>query len=475
VSETVAALSELLDAADKATDRPTSYLIGQLAAELIGSASDAELSQMIVATHRQSGPSESLLPMLSGLLQGVLADRQAAGQTGSLLTVRERVLNLLAIEPRNPTRLSTEIGCSIATASRALRRLHDSGLVKKAPTAEHSDRRHVVYQLTDNGQKRQLDHFFGRLEDDPISEDKYEDEDYDYDQPLAQLIQLVADLNKYDPAIAAELYPALDALKDRVEDPDLRVAALGELSVLSRWTPDLVSAEQSRSWVDELIAQAQKENPLAAARAYYERAGWTILYNSDDTSIEEDLTKAQKYAAAAGGPDGADRNAWIVYQRSNRALRQRDWRQAESLALAASTEFDSLGDRHGQLASQIVAARAELALGELTAADDQLAEVVESARRHGYKRQIADGLFWRGQAKIGNDDDDGRDILGTAAELYSALGDQNLSAVAKVSARRAVFIAGEVDDATARSLREELEQTSAETEKSTVTRPSPAY
>jgi hypothetical protein len=111
VSETAAALGELLDSADEVIDSSTAYLIGQLAAELIASASEADLSRLIVATEdsRQSGssdreaapsPRQLLLSMLSGLLQGVLADRQSAGRTHSALTVRERMLNLLAIEPR---------------------------------------------------------------------------------------------------------------------------------------------------------------------------------------------------------------------------------------------------------------------------------------------------------------------------------------------------------------------------------------
>ena len=246
--------------------------------------------------------------------------------------------------------------------------------------------------------------------------------------------------------------------------------------MLSRSKPDLVSAEQSRSWLDEMITLAQEENPLIAARAYYERARWTMRYhNADDSSIEDDLATAQKYAAAAGGPDGARRNAWCLYQRSTRALWRWDWTQAQSLARAASTEFDDLGEHHGRLASQIVGARAELALGKVAAAYDQLAEVVESAKRYGYKRQIADGLFWWGQAKILKDEADAREILDAAADLYSELGDQDWSAVAKASAETAPFITGEMDAAAARSLRKELEKTSAEIEKSTDTVSSPAH
>lgn len=485
VSETVASLGELLDSADEVVDGPTSYLIGQLAAELIGSASDAELSRLIVAAHRQSGSSDrevapparqSLLSMLSGLLQGVLGDRESAGRAGSPLTVRERVLNLLAIEPRNPKSLSSEIGCSMATASRALRRLHDNELVEKTSNPDLADGRYVMYQLTDKGEKRQEDRFFGQLEDDPVSEGDYEDDGYDYGQSLTQLTQLVAELNNHDPAIAAELCPALDAFKDRVDDPELRAAALGELSVLSRSRPDLVSAERSHDWVDEFIALAQDENPLIAARAYYERARWTMRYhNSDDSSIEGDLTTAQKHAAEAGGPEGAYRNAWCLYQRASRALWRRDWTQAESLARSASTQFANVGDHHGWLTSQIVAARAELALGEVTAAADHLAEVVESAKRYSYKRQLADGLFWWGQAKIWIDDDDARETLDAAAKLYSELGDQDWSAVAKSSAETALFIAGEMNAKAARSLRKELEKTSAEIEKSTDTLSSLAH
>lgn len=477
VSETAVALGELLDS-DEAIDGPTSYLIGQLAAELITSASsDAELSQLIVTTHQQSGSPgrrvgrtsrESLFPMLSGLFQGVLADRQSAGTPDSPLTVRERVLNLLAIEPQNPTSLATEIGCAPATASRALGRLRRARLVESRPNAETADGRNVTYQLTTKGEERQDDRFLGRLDYDPVLEDDYEDDGYDYGQPLAELTQLVAGLNKHDPAIAAELYRALDALQDRVDDSELRAAALGELSALSHSKPDLVSAEQSRSWVDELLALAQEDNPLIAARAHYERARWVMRYQStDESSIEDDLTTAQRYAAAAGGTDGANLNAWCLYQRSSWALLRLDRTHAESLARAASSEFDSLGDHYGRLASQIVTARAKFGLGEITAADDMLAEVVESARRLGYKRQLADGLFWRGQTKVWIDVDEAREILLAAAVLYSALGDQDWSARARTSAETARVTAGDINAATARSVRKELEKMSAEIEKST--------
>jgi DNA-binding MarR family transcriptional regulator len=276
VSETVAALDELLDSAGEVVDGPTSYLIGQLAAELIGSASDAELGRMIVAAHRQGGSSDrevapparqSLLSLLSGLLQGVLADRESAGRAGSPLTVRERVLTLLAIEPRNPNSLSAEIGCNAATVSRALRRLQNSELVVRAPTSEHSDGRYAIYRLTEKGEDRQKDRFFGRLnEDDPVLGGDYEDEGYDYGQPLEQLTQLVADLNKHDPVIAAKLYPALDALKGQVDDPELRAAAVTGLTAVGRSTSDVVPVQKSASLVDKLLDFADQENPLSALR-----------------------------------------------------------------------------------------------------------------------------------------------------------------------------------------------------------------
>jgi len=479
VSETVAALSELLDSADEAISGSKSYLVGQLAAELITSASEAELSQLIVATHQPSSSSdrqvasasrESLYAMLSGLLQGVLADRQSGATAGSPLTVRERVLNLLATEPRNPKSLSTEIGCSMATTSRALSRLHHNELVEKTSNPDLADGRYVMYRLTDKGKKRQEDRFFGRLEDDPISGDDYEDDEHDYGRSLAQLTQLVAELSEHDPVIASGLYPTLEVLKDQVDDPQLRAEALGKLSVLARCKPDLVSSEQSRGWVDELLALAlaQEGDPLIAARAHYERARWAMRYESmAESSIEDDLATAQESAAASGGPDGADLHAWCLYQQSSWAAMRWDWTHAESLARGASSEFDRLGDHYGRLASQIVAARAKLALGEGIAADDMLDEVVKSARRLGYKRLIADGLFWQGQAKIWINDDQAREILVAAAALYSALGDQEKSAMARASAEMAPFIAGDKTAEAARSLRTELEKTSAEIKEST--------
>jgi hypothetical protein len=473
VSETAVALGELLDSAEGVIDGPTSYLIGQLAAELVTSSPDAVLSEVIVTTHqdRQAAPisRESLFPMLSGLLQGVLSHRQYAGRAGSPLTVRERVLNLLAIEPRNPKSLSAEIGCSVATASRALSRLRDSELVERTSNSEHSDGRYVMYQLTEAGGRRQDDHFFGLLgDDDPVAGDDYEHDEYDYGHSLAQLTQLVAELSNQDPVIASGLYPTLELLKDQVDDPQLRADALGKLSVLARCKPDLVSAEQSRGWVDELLALAQEGNPLIDARAHYERARWAMRYESMvESSIEDDLATAAESADAAGGPDGADLHAWCLYQQSSWAAMRWEWTRAESLAREASSEFDRLGDHYGRLVSHIVAARAKLALGEGIAADDMFAEVVNSARHLGYKRLIAEGLFWQGQAKIWINDDQAREILLAAAVLYSALGDQDKSAMASASAEMAPFIAGDKTAEAARSLRTELEKTSAEIEEAT--------
>jgi len=478
VSETVASLGELLDSAEEVVDGPTSYLVGQLAAELISSASDAELNQMIVAAHQHSGSSDrevtpsarqSILSMLLGLLQGVLADRESAGHTASPLTVRERVLNLLATEPRNPKSLSNEIGCSMATASRALRRLHDSDLVVKTSSPDLADGRYVMYELTEKGQKRQEDRFFGRLpDDDPVSQDIYKDCEYDYCESLARLTDLVADLRKHDPVMASGLYLTLELLKDQVDEPNLRADALSELSRHDHSKLDLESAEQSRGWVEELFLLAQEGNPLIAGRAHYARARWSMRNEStDESGIEDDLTRAQQFAAAAHGPRGADLHAWCVYQRSSWAAVRVDWTHAESLARAATSEFDRLGDHYGRIASQIVAARAQLALREVLAADDMLAEVVESARHFGYKLLIADGLFRQGQAKIWIDDDVARETLEAAVDLYTELGDQDKCAMARASAQMVGFIAGDRTVAAARSLRDELESTSAEIEKAT--------
>jgi DNA-binding MarR family transcriptional regulator len=258
VSETVAALSELLASTDEVIDPPRSYLVGQLASELVASGTEPQLSEAIVAikdSQQNVGPEdaspyrESVLAMLSGLLQGVLADRQSAGRPGSELTVREQVLNLLAIEPQNPTTLATEIGCAPATVSRALGRLREVGLVDSEASSEPGDGRRVTYQLTTKGEKHLDDRFFGQLADDEqgLSEgdqDDQEDREYDYSRLLAPLTGVVAELNTHAPAIAATLYPGLDVLKDQVDDPGLRAAAVGELGAHYGGNPDVASAEQ---------------------------------------------------------------------------------------------------------------------------------------------------------------------------------------------------------------------------------------
>ena len=231
--------------------------MGQLAAELVASKSDADLSEAIVAIKRSqqdfdgedaSRLRQSVLAMMSGLLQGVLADQQSAGQRAAQLTVRERVLNLLAIEPQNPTSLSNEIGCSPETVSRALTRLREIGLVEPKENSELDDGRRVTYQLTTKGEKRQDDRFFGQLSDDEESgsDDDEAEPEYDYGRVLVPLTEVVGELNAHAPAIAAVLYPGLDKLADRVEDEDLRAAAINELGASYRSNPDVASAQQSR-------------------------------------------------------------------------------------------------------------------------------------------------------------------------------------------------------------------------------------
>lgn len=489
MGETAVALAELLETEGE-IDSPTSYLLGQLAAELVTSdASTVELSHLIATTQNAESSSSDgssagehgrqlLFRFLLGLLQGVLVERRAAVSkgTGSPLTVRQRALNLLALAPQNPSSVSAKIGCSFATASRALSRLREQGLVDYVPSSDEADGRYRMCELTEIGEKHLDDRFLGQVKETDEESPEVSDESYDYRDAVVSLTGAVADLNKHDPALAAKLYPALEALKEQVADTDLRAAALGELSVLARSKPDLVTADQSRRWLDELVALATHGSPLTAARAHYERARWTMRYrNSNDLEIEMDLEAAQKYAAEAGGPDGADRTAWCLYQRSSRALWRRDWAQAISLADAASSAFTKLDDHHGWLASRLVSARARFAHGDVSTSHDELVRVVEAAKCGGYKRQLADGLFWLGQAKILNDDPVASATIMEAANNYDALGDRDWRAVAKASAETAIFMAGEMDSAAAKSLRKQLAKAQSEIEKSEGAGSSPAH
>jgi DNA-binding MarR family transcriptional regulator len=250
VSETVDALGELIASPDNVVDASKPYLIGQLAAELVSSASQPELSDAIVtitdslqsADQEDASPlRQSFLTMLLGLLNGVQADQQSTGRTAPQLTVREQVLNLLAIEPQNPTSLSAQIGCSSATVSRALARLRDSGLVEPIANAEPADGRNRTYQLTSKGEKRQDDRFFGRLADDEvgISEGDEGDQEVDYAHELTPLPLVVAALKKEAPAIAGDVNSWLDVLVDHVDDPGL-LAAAGYHQV----NPDVAAADQ---------------------------------------------------------------------------------------------------------------------------------------------------------------------------------------------------------------------------------------
>jgi DNA-binding MarR family transcriptional regulator len=235
VSETVDALGEMIASPDSVNDTSKPYLIGQLAAELVSSASQPDLSDAIVAitdalqsADQDASPlRQSFLTMLLGLLKGVQADQQSTEATAAQLTVREQVLNLLAIGPQNPTSLSAQIGCSPATVSRALARLRDSGLVEPKANAEPADGRNRPYQLTSKGEQRQDDRFFGRLADDEVgaSEGDAEDQEVDYAHQLTPLPLVVAALEKQAPAVADDVNSWLNVLVEHVDDPGLLAAA----------------------------------------------------------------------------------------------------------------------------------------------------------------------------------------------------------------------------------------------------------
>jgi hypothetical protein len=233
VSETVTSLGELLATPDAELDNVRSHLIGQLAAELVASGSEQDLSQAVIAikdlqrgADQEAAPSvrQSLLSVVSGLLQSVLGNRQSAGGVSLPLTVQDRVLNQLVLGQRNPIDLSNAIGCSPAVTKLALTGLRDAGLVEPTPDSESADDEHVTYELTARGEKRQDDRFFGELVDDHVKQPEY-----DYGQVLGPLTQVVAELNTYDPVIAQALYPGLHVLTNQVYDPQLRAAAVNEL------------------------------------------------------------------------------------------------------------------------------------------------------------------------------------------------------------------------------------------------------
>lgn len=231
MSQAAVALGELLDS-DRVIDSSTSYLVGQLAFELVSAASEQELRELIVAAE-EPDPSDdadedaaassrrTLLAMLSGFLEGLLGDKRRAATAESPRTVRERVLNLVAIGPRNPSELSVEIGCSLAAASRALSQLRRQGLVEAtSDESDLGDKRYNFYQLTAQGEERQDAHFLGRLTDEAeVSSDDADDEAYQIGLILEHMERLIAELGKHDPETVNRLWPALSRLKAKVESP----------------------------------------------------------------------------------------------------------------------------------------------------------------------------------------------------------------------------------------------------------------
>ena len=246
MSETVDSLSERLAAPDKEFDRDTTRLIGQLAAEL-ASASEEELGNLAVTIRGLEGAADeessltvrqSVLAVMSALVQSLLGDRQSATEVGVPMDVRERVLNLLVLEAQNPISLSNAIGCSPAITSEALTGLSRAGLVEPMVTSDTVDDLNVVYQLTTKGEARQDDVFFGRRVDYDVAPA------YDYGKVLVPLTEVVAELNTHAPAIAEVLYPGLDALMNQVDDQRLRAAAVNELGGRSGGNPGATSPEQ---------------------------------------------------------------------------------------------------------------------------------------------------------------------------------------------------------------------------------------
>jgi hypothetical protein len=245
MSETVEALrrfltvpdEELLTLPDEERRDSKFYVMGTIAAELVSSATGPDLDQAIVMIkdlqrsdreHDVSPFRRLLLSMLCGFLQSFLADRHPAMSPSSPLTVPEHVLNLLTVSPQDTTELANAIGCSPEVTEQAITQLQEAGLIElSSETAgdqlESYEPASAAYELTTKGEQRLDDRFFGQLADESLSPD------YDLGNVLGPLTGVVAELNAHAPGIAAVLYPGLAVLKDRVDDPELRAAADGEL------------------------------------------------------------------------------------------------------------------------------------------------------------------------------------------------------------------------------------------------------
>jgi hypothetical protein len=284
LSETIDSLREKLAEPDAAFDNGRCHLIGLLAAELVATATEEELSQAVVMIkdlqrganaessaykedtwYTEADPDiegyapteadvypdgnvqtesalsvrESLLSVVSSLLQSVLGDHQSTGRVSLPLSVQERVLNLLMLGPHEPIHLSNAIGCSPDITSRALTGLQEAGFIEPTPESNSADGL-VSYELTASGQMRQDKRFFGE----PI--DELVDQPYDYGRVLAPLTQVVAELNTNDPLIARALYPGLHILTNQVYDPQLRAAAANELGGAYISNPVIGSTDRPR-------------------------------------------------------------------------------------------------------------------------------------------------------------------------------------------------------------------------------------
>jgi hypothetical protein len=161
MNETVAAIRDLLTPADRPFNSEKSYVLGQLAAELIKTASEEELSEVVlmIKSIQESADRKGTrsfrglcLSMVLGLLQGVLADRHSVKRGGLPPTVSERVLNLLTLEPQNTLALADAIGCSPVTTSLALTQLQDAGLIELKSDSESADDQHQTYEALRNSE-----------------------------------------------------------------------------------------------------------------------------------------------------------------------------------------------------------------------------------------------------------------------------------------------------------------------------------
>ncbi|BCN48396.1 hypothetical protein RE9416_16970 [Prescottella equi] len=451
MTKPVAALLELLEDGPGGDELRYAHLIGQVAAEVIASSPvRTDIKRVTAEIQLHQIDSNALRPSyatLLGLFQTLLAQTYVEPKKLDQGPVKERILVALAAAPAGSTELAKKIGCASAVASRGLRTLREQNLVRRLTAESPADRRYHLHELTEDGEQfvdRRVAGDQTVLSDDLEEGQTTAPPTIHGDDELRQIIKLTRHINRHDPKRAVDIAGTLERLKDQAVEPRLRAEAIGELSVMTRGVNNLFGRHDLERWYNELLDMADVD-PSIAARAYYERARWRMMYEPPAGDVDgglRDLERARQIAQTLNGNEKNYRLAWCLYQEAIVSLHRGDPSQTVTKIQKAKNYFDLIDDEglepiQGALASDVILARALYEQGQTALAVRELKTVAATAKASSYPRQVADAQLWLGRWEAASGAND-TDYLSAAVRSYEELGNPDLAVEAKSidSARR---------------------------------------